>query len=47
MVWWLTQLTTQLIRQSMNSDSAQAQILPVACQRSAMVRVSDSSPGWI
>ena len=31
---------------SLNSGSAQVQILLVACQRFAMVRISDNGPGW-
>ena len=34
------------IQQSLDSDSAQVQILFAACRRFAMVRISDNGPGW-
>ena len=45
-VQWLS-LLHNFIQQSLNSGSAQAQILLAACRRFAMVRISDSGPGWI
>ena len=35
-----------LIQQSLNSGSVQVQILLAACQRFAVVRISDNGPGW-
>ena len=35
-----------IIQQSMDSGSAEVQILLAACQRFAMVRISDNGPGW-
>ena len=46
MVWWLS-LLQNFIQQSLNSGSAQVQILVTACQRSAMVRISDNYLDWI
>ena len=34
------------ILQSLNSGSAQVQILLAVCQIFAMVRISDNGPGW-
>ena len=42
---WLT-LLHNFIQQSLNSGSAQAQILLRACWRFAMVRISDNGSGW-
>ena len=42
---WLS-LLHNFIQQSLNSDSAQVQTLLAACQRFAMVRISDNGPGW-
>ena len=38
--------TAQLHQLSLNSGSAQVQILLVACRRFEMVRISDNGPGW-
>ena len=45
MVYWLS-LLHNFIQQSLNSGSAQVQILLVVCQRFAVVRISNSGPGW-
>ena len=42
-LWWLS-LLHNFINQSLNS--VQIQILFVACQRFAMVRISDNNPNW-
>ena len=34
------------IQQSLNSGSAQVQILFTVCQRCKMVRISDNGPSW-
>ena len=39
-------LLHNVIHQSLNSRSAQVQILLAACRRFAMVRLSDNGPGW-
>ena len=44
-VWWLS-LLHNFIQQSLNSGSAQVQILLAACRRFEMVRISDNGPGW-
>ena len=43
--WWLS-LLYNLIQLSLNSGSAQAQILLAAGWRFAMVRISDNRSGW-
>ena len=45
MVQWLS-LLHNFIQQSLNSGSAQVQILLVVCRRFVMVRISDNGPGW-
>ena len=42
---WLS-LLHNFIQQSLNSGSAQVQILLAACRRFAMVKISDNGPGW-
>ena len=44
-VYWLS-LLHNFIQLSLNSGSAQVQILLAACRRFAMVRISDNGPGW-
>ena len=44
-VQWLL-LLHNFIQLSLNSGSAQVQTLLAACQRFAMVRISDNGPGW-
>ena len=44
-VYWLS-LLHSYIQQSLNSRSAQVQILLTTCRRFAMMRISDNSPGW-
>ena len=39
-------LLHKFIQQSLNSGSAQVQILLAACPRLVMVRISDNGPGW-
>ena len=45
LITWLS-LLHNFIQQSLNSNAPQVQILPAACQRSAMVRISENGPGW-
>ena len=44
-MWWLRQLHS-LVQQSLDSGSAQVQVLLAVCWRLAMVRISDRGPGW-
>ena len=44
-VYWLL-LLDNFIQQSLNSGSAQTQILLAACWKFAMVRIFDNGPGW-
>ena len=44
-VYWLS-LLHNYIQQSLNSRSAQVQILLTTCRRFAMVRISENSPRW-
>ena len=44
-VQWLS-LLHNFIQQSLNSRSAQVQILLAACRRFAMVMISDNGSGW-
>ena len=44
-VYWLS-LLHNFILQSLNSGSAQVQILLTVCWRFAMVRISDNGPSW-
>ena len=44
-VQWLSVLHN-FIQRNLNSGSVQVQILLAACQRFAMVRISDNGPGW-
>ena len=44
-VQWLS-LLHNFIQLSLNSGSAQVQILLAACWRFVMVRISDNGPGW-
>ena len=39
-------ITTQLSEQSLNTGSAQVQILLAVCRRFTMVRISDNGPSW-
>ena len=42
----LIRLIHNFIRLSLNSGSAQVQILLAACRRFTMARISDNGPGW-
>ena len=44
-VSWLSPLHN-FIQQSLNSGSAQVQILLTTCRRFVMVRISDNGPDW-
>ena len=44
-VYWLSQ-RHNFIELSLKLGSAQVQTLLAACRRFAMVRISDSGPGW-
>ena len=44
-VYWLSQ-RHNFIQLSLKLGSAQVQTLLAACRRFAMVRISDSGPGW-
>ena len=43
---WCIGVLHKFIQQSLNSGLAHVQIMPMACQRFAMVRISDNGPGW-
>ena len=43
---FIQQSLNNFIQQSLNSGSVQVQILPAACRRFAMVRISNNGPGW-
>ena len=45
-VEWLSLLHNVIQLNSLNSGSAQVQILLAACRRLAMVTMSDNGPGW-